>query len=273
MTKRMLLATIISLILVIFLTVVFLSFENFTIVYFSSIALIIFLYLLLLRKEREAFNKIIIDYTVKIDNDKYIKELEKYQRRFFQTKKVKTLYGIYIAGAYVDAGRFDEAINELKFIEDNQKYLDAATMVIYLKIWSDFYYYNFDSEKMKMIIDMIKDILDKNENKKNDFTFNQIYNYQEAKYYSLAGINLNQSLNAFENRKKTLPQVGLPLFSITYQIAFTYLRMKNYNESYRLFKNIADSSVAKSKSRIFVVNKSVEFYNKLKELLHKDENI
>lgn len=265
--------TIIFLILIGALTFAFIYFDNFTIIYFSSVALIIFLYLMLLRKERDAFNRIIIDYSFKADTEKYVNDLIKYQKRFFQTRKVKTLYGIYIAGAYVDGGKFDLALEKLLDIDKYQKYLDLSSMAIFLKIWSDFYYYHFDTEKMKRINDLINELNDKNENKKNTFSLKQIYLYQEAKYNTLLGNNLNDALSLFEKRKQFLPQVGLPLYSNTYQIAFTYLRMKNYDEAFRLFKSINDSPLAKVTSPLFIVKKSIDFYNELNEVMHKDENI
>ena len=145
--------------------------------------------------------------------------------------------------------------------------MDSSTILLYLKVWSEYYYYTLDALKMKEVLDKMKDIIDKTNDKRKKIEFGFLYSYQEAKYFVLSGNNLNDAMNLFEKRKAILPTSGVAMISNVYHMALCNLRMKNYNIAYSLFKKLAESKAATLDDTLYIIRKAGSFYCELEHVI------
>lgn len=247
-------------------TVLYFLFDEFAFAFYMIVALIIAVNFIIRRSEREKFNSLLVSYTLSCDIDGYIENLNRYQKRFFQTKNVKIMYDLYKAKAYIDKGEFSIAKDYLLRIDNEEKRLNSVATFLYLKTWNDYFYYTNDLDKMEKTLLKMKDILDHFQKKRNLGELIQLYCVQEFKYYILNNENMDKAKEFFLKRKKMMPKMGMLIISNEYQLGLISLMEKDYYSAYNIFKRINSISLKDSiKSKVYLLNKSKEYEERLKQ--------
>lgn len=240
MRKRRFLYLIFSLIALIFLTALSITYENSYLCFLLMIIVMIPNHLIK-NKERQITNEIISKYGFECEPYQYIESLMDYSKHCFLTKKQKLVYELYYALAYLDAGDFEEVKDILLEIDKQTYKLDEMTKVLYLKAWCDYFFYNHQDEKMKLTLLKMKDII--TYTRFNHFMNNYsiIYMLLEAKYYILTDTNLSRAKELFKNRKSLIP-TKLSLIGSNYQMALLDIREKNYTAAKEKLKLVASKN-------------------------------
>ena len=265
MSKIGFLFSIISVIVFIIASSIYFAYDEFAFAFYTIMALLIFINFLIIRKERDIFNKIVIDYSFNCDIDGYLSKIDKVEKRYFKTKAITATYDLYRARAYIDKGDFSKAKDYLLNISLYEKKLNTVATFLYLKTWNDYFYFNNEIDKMEESLLIMKKIIDKGLNKKNSQQLIQLYCVQEYKYYVINKIELDKAKDFFLKRKKFMPKVGMLIMSTEYQLGLISLIEKDYYSAYNIFKKINNFSKKNNlKDNIYLIKKAKEFEEKLK---------
>lgn len=240
MKKNRILIWIISIILICLCITVSICYPHLT---FLSGLTIIFLTLInfkVKRKEIFEIQTIIYNFFNSCDSEKYIDDLNKFMSKCLFTKKQKKYFDIYLAAAYIDQGNFNKAELILKDIDTISGTLNKFTQFIYLKTWSDFFFYNRLDEKMKYTMIKMTNIIDSVNNKAMKMQLIKVYQNVSAKHAILTNQNLDM-VNTFISSISTKEAPMFQKLSALYLLGLINLRMKDLDNAKIILRKIIDN--------------------------------
>ena len=259
MRKRRFLYLIFSFVALIFLTALSIAYDL-SFFFILMMLLIVIPNKMIKNKERQITNEIITRYGLECDPYSYIEEMKNYASKCFLTKKQKIIYNIYYSLAYIEAGDFDKAKELLLDIDKESDILDEVTQILYLKAWCDYFFYNNFDEKMKLTLLKMREIIVSSTNSALKANYSIIYMILEAKYYILAGVNLDKAKELFKNKKSLLP-TKLSLLGSNYQLALLDIKEKNFVGAKEKL-----SIIASKNDKLFIVRNAKKLLNDINNL-------
>lgn len=248
---------IFSLIAIIFLIAFSLYNSKYFLLCTIAIAILSFSNIAKKRRESTEVREIIMNFINSCDAKAYIEGLQKFMKKCIFTKKQKAYFELNLALAYVDEGSFEKAKEILYKIDDYVNDFNDYSKLIYLKIWSDYFFNNRLDEKMKYTLVKVKEIIDQIPKIGLKYQFIPVYHLMECKYFLLTGTNLDD-VRSYLLQRQSRETMNLSKLSIEYLLALVDLRENKFDDSRRRLKTVIDSN-----KNLFITTEAKRLINKL----------
>lgn len=259
MSKKRLVYTIFSLLLVTALIGVSLVFPK----YYFLILLVMILIIVPARKMKRNENQvkmnILFEYSHTCNTEKYINETRKVNKTLVLSRSDRFIEEVNIGLALIGAGEFEKVEELIVRLSKEQSKVNDIAILFYLRMCTDYFFYANKPDEIKVVYEKIKTILD-NSKPNIQMNFSIVSMICEAKKNILNNENLEQMKKFYETLK--MPPTTLNLLSKEYVLAIIDMKLKDFDSAINRLNKLAE----KKYDLIYVKNAK----NLLEKLKQKD---
>lgn len=253
MRKKRLIYAILSLILSLFVyyfTYLFPS-DNDILLYFM-IGLILVPNFTMRKTEKNLILSIMGSYAINCDAKAYLKNIQKYYKECFFTKKAKHYHKVTLAMINMDLGQFEEAKKLLMEVVETVEKFNDFQKYNYYRAWTTYYFEFKEYNHMKVLVDEMQKIVDR---ANGEVKIQLLSNFLivQAKYFIGEGIYLDKAKNVYNDvlSGNTPPILRL---SAHYYLGLINFKTNNFEKAKEEFKYVACSE-----KNIYLVEKSKKY--------------